>query len=478
MNNSFFKNFIILFTGSGLNIIIGLLTTPIITRIVDPAEYGQFSFFNMYANIALLIFSLGLDQSFVRYYYNENSISYKRKLLRECIKLPFILSVVVSVLIALFGRLYTGDVSANIELVLILFGLNLVVLVVNRFSFLVIRLQLKTELFAGLNVLQKLIYAVIIIALSMLIKSNYFIILIFATFMSQFIITAISVAKEKALWKFGKIKNKISVTKKELFKFGYPLVFSFAMTWLFQAAGQIAIKQYGTYEDVGVYAGAMNIIALFTIIQATFNTLWTPMSIEHFEKNKEDKEYFVTANQAITVLMFFFGLSLILFKDIFVLFLGEKYRQAAYIMPFLIFNPIMYTISETTVGGINFMKKSKMHIIVAGGACFFNIIGNYILVPLYGGIGAAISTGLAYIVFFTLRTVLANKYYYINFRLKKFYFLTALTIIYAAYNTFYKFNIYSIVLYIAICMVMYILYKDIIKLGVEVLKSKIHRNNA
>ncbi len=58
-----------------------------------------------------------------------------------------------------------------------------------------------------------------------------------------------------------------------------------------------------------------------------------------------------------------------------------------------------YTISETTVCGIVSMKKSKIQIVVAAGACITNIIMNTFLVPRYGCQGAAISTGISYIVF-------------------------------------------------------------------------------
>ena len=153
-------------------------------------------------------------------------------------------------------------------------------------------------------------------------------------------------------------------------------------------------------------------------------------------------------------------MSLILFKDVFALLIGEKYREAAYILPFLIFNPIMYTISETTVTGLVFKKKSKVQVIVAVGACLTNIIGNYLLVPIFKCQGAAISTGISYIVFFSLRTFLSNKYYYVDFKLKRFYTLTLVVSLYALYNTFLLFNIGSVIGYFVCLVVLLILYRD------------------
>lgn len=215
----------------------------------------------------------------------------------------------------------------------------------------------------------------------------------------------------------------------------------------------------------------MTLVHIFAIIQTAFNTLWSPMAVEHYTKNPNDKEFYQKGNQVITVIMFFLGISLILVKDIFAILLGEKYREAAYILPFLIFNPIMYTISETTVTGLVFKKKSQMQVIVAVGACITNIIGNFLLVPRLGCQGAAISTGVSYVVFFSLRTYLSNKYFYVDFKLKKFYFLTTVVIFYALYNTFIHFNVGSVLGYFVCLSILVVMYKDTILWGLLYLSA-------
>ena len=215
----------------------------------------------------------------------------------------------------------------------------------------------------------------------------------------------------------------------------------------------------------------MTLVNVFAIIQTTFNTLWQPMSVEHYSKDENDRSFYQLGNQLITIVMFFIGITLILCKDIFVYILGSKYREAAYILPFLCFHPIMYTISETTVSGLVFKKKSKMQVVVSAGACLTNIIGNMILVPWLGCKGAAISTGISYIVFFTLRTVLSNRYFYIDFKLGRFYTLTLAVTLYCFYNTFFKFGIITIVGYIACLALLIILYLDSVKWGLGYLKK-------
>ena len=50
--NSFLKHFAIIGGGTFINIALGVFTTPIITRLVDPVEYGQLSIFTMYSGMA------------------------------------------------------------------------------------------------------------------------------------------------------------------------------------------------------------------------------------------------------------------------------------------------------------------------------------------------------------------------------------------------------------------------------------------
>jgi len=265
-------------------------------------------------------------------------------------------------------------------------------------------------------------------------------------------------------------KEVCTVAQKELFGYAYPYIISMSVSTLFQATDKIYLNMYCTYNEVGIYSSTMTLISVFSIVQTTFNTLWAPMAVKHFSKDPEDRMFYQKGNSVITVIMYFIGICLIFSKDTFAILLGEKYREAAYILPFLIFNPIMYTISETTVNGLVFMKKSKMQVVVAVGACATNIIGNTILVPRLGSQGAAISTGISYIVFFTLRTLISNRYYYVDFKLKKFYFLTLVVVIYALYNTFIPFNIGTMIGFMVCMAFLIVLYKNTIVWGVQYIK--------
>jgi O-antigen/teichoic acid export membrane protein len=258
-----------------------------------------------------------------------------------------------------------------------------------------------------------------------------------------------------------------------LIKYGMPFILTNGISTVFQGIDKFSLNYFCSYEEVGVYSSAMSLVNIFGIVQSSFNALWAPMATEHFEKNRDDKTFYQKGNAYITILMFLLGICLIFFKNILVILLGEKYREAASILPCLCFYPIMYTISETTVSGINFANKSYLHILVVLGACIINVIGNLLLVPILGGRGAAIATGASYIVFFVLRTYFANKCFPVNFKLKRFRILVCVTFVYALYNTFSEFNVIEVLMFFIVLFILYVLYRKEIAEGLTIIIKQI-----
>jgi len=151
--------------------------------------------------------------------------------------------------------------------------------------------------------------------------------------------------------------------------------------------------------------------------------------------------YFVTSKEeflAISLVMYLFNLALIRLKDIIFLLFSKSYRDAAYIAPFLLFMPITYTTSETPVVGINFKKKTYWHMLIAAVSALTNYIGNTLLVPILGGKGAVISTGLSYIVFFAMRTIISEKSYPVKYDISKIIFGDIVMVAVALIGTFRK----------------------------------------
>lgn len=198
------------------------------------------------------------------------------------------------------------------------------------------------------------------------------------------------------------------------------------------------------------------------LVQASFTTFWSPLAFRWKAQNESTKK-FELVSDGVTCIMTVLLILILTFKEIIPIFLGEGYEVAIYIMPFLLFYPIFYTMSETTALGISFSKKTYYNIIVSIVSMAINILLNALLIPKFGAIGAAIATGISYLAFFWTRTIISRKLWY-PLKMKKFIITTIILIIVALANSFIK-NIYVITSINVVCLAMNILnYKELVKL--------------
>ena len=468
---SIFKHFISIGTGTVINMLVGFLTTPVLTRLVGTAEYGQYSIFTMYASIALMVLCMGFDQALIRYFYCFDSQDYQRTIVRECCVLPFVSTLLVGSVVNVISL--TGLVRFEFQPeIMTMLTISVFFQVINRIDLILLRVTYQTKLYSMLQVMTKVLFAVIAIVGCFLLQTQKLFVLTVACAVSYGVVTVVGIGSQKELWNFKKIRQRYSIDRKELYHYAFPFIVSMGITTIFQAIDKISLNRYCSYEEVGIYSSAITLVHVFAIVQTTFGAIWSPMVVEHYEKEPEDRSFYKKGFRTMSFVMFFIGISLILCKDLFVLLLGEDYRGSAAMIPFLCLSPIMLTISETTVIGITFSKKSYLQIIVAAVACATNIVGNTLLVPIMGGIGAAISTGLSYIVFFAMRTFLSNRYFPMRWGIGKFFIITLLFLVYAWYNTFHSFGVVTVLGYVVILAMIVFNYQDVIREGYHLMKKQ------
>jgi O-antigen/teichoic acid export membrane protein len=464
MKDNLFKKFLSFSYGSWIGFVIGFLGTMIMTRILLPEDFGKASMFTLTLNASMIFTIFGTDQAFVRFFYEEREEN-RGGLLYNCLKIPLIISVIVSFFIIMFNRKISFFLFEEENLIAsIMLVLAILTRVLYRYGTLVIRMQQKGNLFSILEIFNRSLSLIILLGLYYLLGPSYEII-IYSTVVNLLLLTLVSIYFEKNYWDFKSFSiANLKHSKKEIFNFSYPLVLTTLITWLFQSFDKIAIKHWSNFEELGLYAAAFKIVALLSIFQTAFSTFWTPVCYENFEKDPENKKIYEKMSKIISFTMFFVAVLSIAGKDIIVFLLGKNYREAANIMPFLVFMPIMYTVSETTVIGINFYKKPKWHFLIASVSCLVNILGNWLLVPRYGAIGAAISTAFSYIVFFSLRTQISLKYYKVNYGLKKVYIMILIISTYAIYSVINSSFYLNLLTGFGILIFMLILYhKELVK---------------
>lgn len=459
MENNLLKKFISFSIGGYINAIIGFFMLPFITRILSPEEYGIASLIAVFIDMLVIICSLGLDQGLVRFFYEEDEDN-RGKLLYNSIFYPIIFFFILSVILFIFkNKISFFILNKNDDFLWKIIIISILFRLLHLFSILIIRMQQKGKMFSFFSILLKISEFLFILILYKIYKNNYKI-LVLASLFSFMLTSLLSVFFERKIWTFS---GKEKITRRELLKYSFPLILTMALTWLFASADKLTIKYFSDLNQVGLYSSSFKIVSIISVIQSGFTTFWTPVVYEHYSKNPEDRVFYKKANDYLSFIFFSMGLGILIFRDTLVFLLGKEYYPSKFIIPMLIFIPVMYLISETTVMGISFKKKSKYFLYISAIVSVINILGNILLVPFFGAKGAAISTGLSYILFFVLRTYFSNKLINFGFNLKRIYFIIVLFLSYALFLTFYDNIYFNIGLGLLFQIILIVVYFPVLK---------------
>lgn len=437
--NNLIKKFLSFSIGGYINLLIGFFVVPITTRMVSPEQYGIFSLIDITTQILVIITSMSMEQGFVRFFFEEKEED-RGKLLYITLIPFFLLGIIVSLLIFIFRKdISVFLVGKNENLIWVYLIFTILFKTLNLFSFLVVRMKQRGNIYSLLTVLIKLFEFIFILFLFQYFGDSYKT-LIFSILFANVITAIVSISYEKKIWslKNFKLMKDCKTSKKELYNFSFPLILTMALNWLFASLDKMTIRMFTNLNEVGIYSGAFKIVALLSVVQGGFTTFWTPIALEYYKNNPEDTNFYKKVNDYLSLAFFLLGINILLFRDIIGLLLGERFYNSIFVVPTLVFVPIMYLLSETTMIGIGFKKKTKYFLYVSIIALISNFIGNFILVPYFGARGAAISTGVSYIIFFSSRTYFSMRLINYNFNLKRIYSVIFLMLNYAIFLTFYN----------------------------------------
>jgi len=427
------KSFLKFSFGSWVSALIAFITVPITTLLVMPEHFGKAAMFAVAFSVLTQIVLFGTDQSFMRFFY-ENEEKKRPGLLWSSILPSVLVWGILSVgLMCCWKWVSNWLISEQQIMVVCLLSINLLIGLFNRYAILVIRMQQKGVLFSLLQIVSSAINVVVIIAYSKLVADTFYAI-VWAGICSALVVLIIAMIVERDFW-----FTRLSVSRtqiKTLLRYGLPFLPACFMAALFEGMDKAFIRELVGFEELGLYNVAFRVVTVLTVLQVGFSMFWTPTSYEHYEKNPEDKTLYEKMFKYVLFILAFFGLGLMSIKDIIVLLFSEAYIETASIIPFLIFVPIMYALSEITYLGINFTKKTYWHIVIFAVLLVLSLLFYYFFVFWLGVKGAAIAIALSYTAYFFLRTFVSIRLYPMNFTLGKTSLTFVLLFVVAGINTF------------------------------------------
>ncbi|MGX7245837.1 lipopolysaccharide biosynthesis protein [Enterococcus quebecensis] len=391
--------------GPILGAAISFLTVPITTYYIDPSEFGKASMFSVIQYFLLSIIFLGIDQSYTREYHRVEN---KNKVFQNALIIPLLASMLLSVIIFIFQNQFSIFLFSDSKYpeISILFGIMIVLSVVERFILLSIRMAEKALEYSLFSVFLKLVVFVFTLVL-VLSGKRTFLTIVYATIFGQFLGDAFLIIRHRKLLKIGLNDFDYPLLKK-MITFGLPLVIAASLSNLLNTSGRFFLRGYSTFYELGIYTAALKISNILQIIQTAFTSFWVPTAYR-WDKEKKDIKHFSFVSDILLLVMTIGFFLILFFKKYIALILSSDYSEAQFVAGLLALTPILYTLSETSTLGIVFSGKSHYNIWVSILAIIPNLVLNYLLVPKFGTIGAALATAFAYIVFCISRTYFSRK---------------------------------------------------------------------
>jgi len=454
---NFLKNYFSFSIGVWINAVISFFSTPVVSWLINPSEYGKGSMFLTVYSIMLLITLFGAPNALMRFYFKRDD---REQLLWSSLIVPINLSIAFAILSFIFRKhlnlFLVGQESSNAYLIL---SLAVFLGVFQVFNQTVIRMQNKGLVYSALQVVNSLSNIGFVLAYALLIQRNFYA-LLYAQLFSKFITLCVGIYFQREYW-FPIRVNKHLI--KEIVAYSYPFLFSGLLWWLLGWTDRIVLRLYISFTEIGLYSAGFKLVSVIALFTTGFSTFWHPFAYEQYEKNPENKVLFSKAFDYISFLILALALVVISAKNLIFMLFSSSYRPAAYIAPFLLLNPVMLTMAIVVARGIDFAKKTHWFIVSDGIAALFNLVGNFLLVPIFGTKGAALTTGLSYIIVFLIESCVSVKLYPVKYNLVRTYVSTAIFIVVAAVNSFIEKASTGVLSSVVGLALVVFLYKDVFK---------------
>lgn len=418
--------------GPLLTALIGLIVVPVTTHFISPEEYGRANMFVLAQGLLFMLISMGMEQAFVREY---NEAADKHCLLRMSMLLPLVAAVAVGAVLVLcadgVSEILFG--APGERLAVLLMALMFPMMVVRAFALLKLRMDQRGWLYSAFSVLLKVLVLVLTLVL-LLAWQKSFRSVVYALALAEIVEGLALLAFVLPGAGADKTADEPALFKR-LLRYGLPLLPANCLSWALSSMDQVMLRSMSSYVQLGLYSASNKIVTALSVVQSCFVTVWTPICFKWHEE-KKSHDHFRKVMSLVMYGMAALCFALLLCKDALAWVLGADFASAMDIFPFLLLHPVMYTMSETTTVGISFARKTEYNLVIAAVSGGVNIALNWLLIPAWGGRGAALATGISYVCFFWLRTLIARKLWW-RFPVWEFAAVTALLLINCALHTFF-----------------------------------------
>lgn len=385
--------------GSFASSLLSMLLTPLYTSILSTDEYG---ISNLITTTATLIFpfaSLAMSEAILRFSLDKNSNK------KTIFSFGFFLICFSSFL--LLGAIPIIK-QTDLGPFIIYFYLYFIFFAIHTISSYFTKGIEKIKIYAVSGIINSII----------VIGCNLLFLLVFKLGIYGYLLSSIIGHIASLLFVFfsGKLyqylispfKFDYNLIKKMLI-YSIPIVPNSISWWISNSSDLYVLNYFSTTSEVGIYSVSYKIPSIVMIVMGFFLSAWQLSSISCV-KDEEGLKMFNTVNNKCFKFSFLITLGLIITSKPLGYFLYAKdfFIAWKYVGVLAIAN--FFNINATFLGSVyTATKKTKMMFVTTFIGAISNIIMNFLFIPKYGALGAAIATAISYLLMWVVRMFSTHK---------------------------------------------------------------------
>lgn len=387
---------------------LSLISAPIFTRIFSPDDYGAWSFISAVIAFLTGILLLGGDSAYTRYYFECKTDEERKTLTSTWFLFLALWSHVVVLALLPFSRIITIMLLEE-QMFQFAWVTALVfspAAMLNMLLSQALRNQFKAKAFTILNVVTASLTLMLSVIFAVYVKLGITGALLGAGIASLIMIPVRLYSIRGLL-----TRNFSMVYLKKLLIFGAPLVPVALAFWLFSNADRVMLIKMASLEEAGLYAIAISMAAMLSLLHNAVGQSWQPHAIKMYEEDPEHAKIvfaqtmnYLTAGAGIIVVTF-----VALSQEALYILVAPAYYPSFQAIPFLALGILFFMTTQVTVVGILVNNKTLYIMIACWILAFVNVVLNYLLIPRWGIAGAGAATGIAYFLFTLTYLVISQK---------------------------------------------------------------------
>tara|TARA_B100000242_G_C43055458_1_gene493951 strand:+ start:5387 stop:6829 length:1443 start_codon:yes stop_codon:yes gene_type:complete len=386
-----------------------LFLIPVYTRIFTPGEYGRIELLTQIGLLVGEFINLGMDSAQSLYFnkVKDDGIKAQARIISSILQLrliwgSFFLCIVLLCSVFINSILFNSELSSAYFVVLF-FGIFLNQITYQCAEIFRLRyLPINYVLFTSLSILLGIPF---ILFFALKIKLGIFGFLL-GTTIGHLITTIYAISKIKSYIIFEKI---YSYLWPKVLRFGLPLSLSAIIFYLMNTADRYFIEIYNGDYELGLYSAAAKLSLIITGFVTPFRYAWWPRAMSLiYQKNgykliSEISKIYLGISFTIMILLTLF--SQLIIKS----FTTFEYYEAWKLIGILMWPIVCYGFSTICSVGIWKSEKTLYGTTSNFIAVILGILLNYLMVPKYGSVGAAIATSLTFTFWIVLITYFSKK---------------------------------------------------------------------